>query len=272
MKDFNYLIQNFFTHKDFLAPANQIPGTMFTPLHFVFAAVILSLVILACVLATKRKHLLKKIYIILWAAVSIIEVIKITYESTTGKTIGVDLQWVLPLYPCSLYMYAMPFAIWGKGNIKWAACGYVCTIALMGGAINFAYPMTVLPFYSCISFIGMHTFLYHGVLLFTAVTMLSTGYHTFSGVTKWWQIFLASIPALIFSIPANIVSYAVDADYMFFRGNSAFLPLIFGDVPDVITTIIIYVLYIIVPAAFYLPSYIAHKRKERREKVVKKTA
>ena len=272
MKDFNYLIQNFFTHKDFLAPANQIPGTMFTPLHFVFAAVLLLLVILACVLATKRKHLLKKIYIILWAAVSIVEVIKITYESTTGKTIGVDLKWVLPLYPCSLYMYVMPFAIWGKGKVKWAACGYVCTIALMGGAINFVYPMTVLPFYSCISFIGVHTFLYHGILLFTAVTMLSTGYHTFRGVTKWWQIFLASIPALIFSIPANIVSYAVDADYMFFRGNSALLPAIFGGISDGWTTVIIYVLYIIVPAAFYLPSFIAYKRKERIEKDVKKRA
>ncbi len=272
MKDFNYLIQNFFTHKDYLAPANEIPGTMFTPLHFIFASVLLSLVILACVYFTKRKHLLKKTYIILWATMSIVEVIKITYESTTGKTLGVDLQWILPLYPCSLYMYAMPFAIWGKGNVKYSACGFVCTVALMGGAINFVYPMTVLPYYSCISFIGMHTFIYHGILFFTAVTMLSTGYHSFKGVTKWWQPVLASIPALILSIPANIVNYTVDADYMFFRGNSAFLPAILGGVPDGWTTVIIYALYIIVPALFYLPSFIANKSKDKREKVVKKRA
>ena len=33
------LLKNFFTHKDFLPSADQIPGTMFTPLHFIFSAI-----------------------------------------------------------------------------------------------------------------------------------------------------------------------------------------------------------------------------------------
>ena len=35
MWSFTDLICNFFTHKDFLPPADQLPGTLFTPLHFV---------------------------------------------------------------------------------------------------------------------------------------------------------------------------------------------------------------------------------------------
>lgn len=260
MKDFGWLIQNFFTHKDFLPPANEMPGTMFTPLHFVFAAVVLAIVIVSAILVAKKKEIIKPVFISVWATVAILEIIKIVWESTTGRTVSIELTGVLPLYPCSLYMYAMPFAIWGKGNVKKAACGYACTVGLLGGCINFFYPMTVLPNYSCISFAGMHTFLYHGVMLFTCLTMLISGYHRYTNVKRWQQMFLASIPALIQSVPANIVNYTIGADYMFFKGDSAFLPAIFGGVSDSVTTVIIYLLYIFVPAAFYLPSFISQRR------------
>ncbi len=265
MKDFGYLIKNFFTHKDFLAPAHELPGTMFTPLHFIFAGLILALVIIATILVSKREKAIKPAFIICWAIFTVLEVVKITWESVSGNEIGIEYTGVLPLYPCSLYMYAMPFAIWGKGNVKKAACGYVCTVGMLGGAINFFYPMTVLPRYSCISFAGMHTFIFHGAMLFTCLTMLVSGYHRYTNVKMWWQPFLATIPALILSIPANIVNYTLDADYMFFRGNSAFLPAIFGNVSDFWTTVIIYALYIIIPAAFYFPSYIKNCLKEKKK-------
>lgn len=260
MKDFDYLIQNFFTHKDFLPPADQLPGTMFTPLHFIFAAVVLVMVIAFAILMAKKKELIKPVFVAVWATVVILEISKIVWESVTGKTIAVEWAGVLPLYPCSLYMYTMPFVIWGKGNVQKAACGYTCTIGLLGGCINFFYPMTVLPNYSCISFAGMHTFLYHGVMLFTCLTMLLSGYHRYTNVKSWQQMFLASIPALILSVPANIVNYTIGADYMFFKGDSAFLPAIFGGVSDGMTTVIIYLLYIFVPAMFYLPSHISQRK------------
>lgn len=264
MKDFNYLIKNFFTHKDFLAPANELPGTMFTPLHFIFAAIVLAIVIVSAIFVAKKKSLIRPIFIIVWALVVVLEVVKIVWESVSGKEVGIELTGILPLYPCSLFMYSMPFVIWGKGNAHRAACGYVCTVGLLGACVNFFYPMTVLPIYSCISFAGMHTFIYHGIMLFTTLTMLISGYHRYGGIKFWWQPFLAAIPALILSIPANIVNYTVGADYMFFKGDSAFLPAIFGNVPDVVTTIIIYVLYITVPAMFYFPSYLANKINDKK--------
>ena len=39
------------------------------------------------------------------------------------------------------------------------------------------------------------------------------------------------------------------------------LPAIFGGVSDPVTTVIIYLLYIFVPAMFYLPGFIAQRRK-----------
>ena len=267
MKDFGYLLENFFTHKDFLPPADQLPGTMFTPLHFIFAAIVLAVVIVSAIVVGKHKRSIKPVFITVWATMVVLEIAKITWESVTGHQISIEWTGILPLYPCSLYMYAMPFAIWGKGNVQKAACGYVCTLGLMGACINFFYPMTVLPTYSCIHFAGMHTFVFHGTMLFTCLVMLISGYHRYTYVTDWKQMFLASIPALIQSVPANIVNYTIGADYMFFKGDSAFLPAIFGNVPDPVTTVIIYVLYVFVPAMFYLPSFLAQKRKGLHAKV-----
>lgn len=261
MKDINYLLENFFTHKDKLAPADKLPGTMFTPLHFIVAGIILALVIVCAILIRKKEKLIKPIFIVLWATVSVLEVVKIVWESTTGNEVRLEVTGILPLYPCSIFMYAMPFAIWGSGKVKQSACGYVCTLGLLGASVNFFYPMTVLYRYSIISFSAMHSMLYHAVMLFTCLTMLLSGYHRYTKVNSVIELFLPCIPTLIMSIPANIVNYTLNADYMFFRGTSAFLPSIFGGTDTVIITLIIYALYVIVPACFYLPSFISNKLK-----------
>ena len=261
MKNFGYLLENFFTHKDKLAPSWELPGTMFTPLHFAVAAVFLAAVIVSAILIGRRKELVKPVFTALWITVSLLEIIKIVWESTSGNTVRLEVTGILPLYPCSIFMYAMPFAIWGSEKIKRIACGYVCTLGLLGGAVNFFYPMTVLYNYSIISFAAMHSMLYHSVMLFTCMAMLISGYHRYTNVKCAYELLLSCIPTLIISIPANIVNYTFDADYMFFRGTSAFLPGIFGDTPKIAVTLIIYALYIIVPACFYLPSFIRQRKK-----------
>ena len=262
MKDFGYLIENFFTHKDKLAPADELPGTMFTSLHFIVAGIFLAMVILCAVLVHKREKLIKPVFITLWAVVSVLEIVKIVWESTTGNTVRLEIGGILPLYPCSIFMYAMPFAIWGKGRVRQAACGYVCTLGLLGGSVNFFYPMTVLYRYSIISFSAMHSMLYHAIMLFTCLTMLLSKYHSYTRVRSAIDLLLPCVPTLILSIPANIVNYTFNTDYMFFRGTSAFLPAIFGELDKVYITLIIYALYIIVPACFYLPSFISKKVKQ----------
>ena len=162
-------------------------------------------------------------------------------------------------------MYAMPIARWGKGNVRKAACGYVCTLGMIGASVNFFYPMTVLYRYSIISFSAMHSMIYHSVMLFTGLAMLLSGYHKYTGIKKWYELLLPCIPTLILSIPANIVNYTFIADYMFFRGTSAFFPAIFGDMKKVFVTLIFYAIYIIMPACFYLPSYISGIIREKKQ-------
>jgi len=261
------LIRNFFTHKDFLPGADRMPGTLFTPLHFMVAAFWAALIVLLCLfLRKKEERTLRRVFAGLWISVLVLEVVKITWETCCGATVRFEWGGILPLYPCSIFMYAMPFAIWGKGNVRYAACGYVCSLGLLGGVINFVYPANVLNNYSCISFAGFHTLFYHSVLVLCAGLMLTSGYHSYKGVTKARQLLLPAVPALAVSVLANLVNFSpVNSDYMFFKLNSFFFAPIGAATPDWLSVILVYGIYLLIHALPYLPSWFAFVRKGRKQ-------
>ncbi len=252
----------FFTHKDFLPSADQLPGTLFSPMHFAFAAAMAVLVAVSCMYCRKLKeNTIKKIFTVIWAILVVYEIAKITWETVTGVVVDFDAAGILPLYPCSIFMYAMPFAIWGKGIAQKAACGYVCTLGLLGGAINFVYPANVLNNYSCLSFAGMHTLCYHGSIVFCASLMLATGYHSYS-CKKAKELLIPAIPLLIMSVPANIVNFSpINADYMFFKLDSLFFAPIGAALPKALCVVIVYGIYFLIHALPYLPSYFKNRKR-----------
>ena len=252
----------YFTHKDFLPSPENLPGTLFTPLHIIVSLITLSLIIALAVKLKNNKETLKKIYIVLWILLVVLEITKITWETLSGKEIRFEWGGILPLYPCSIFLYAFPFAIWGKPLAKKAACGYICSLGILGGAINFVYPANVLSNYSCFSFAGFHTLFYHGAIVFTALTMLLSSYHSYRGITKFKELLIPSIPFLIVSVLANIVNFSpIGSDYMFFRLNSFIFAPIGKATDDWLSIIIVYIAYLIIHALPYIPSYIKSKRK-----------
>lgn len=259
------VLRNFFTHKDFLPEPDVWPGTLFSPLQIAFcaaAAVFIGFASVRC--AKKSEAHQKKVFCVLWAIMLITEPIIGIYDCYAGKEFFADWGSILPLWHCSIFLYAAPFAIFGKGKIREAACGYICTLGLLGGVVNFVYPATYLSRYCCISFAGFRTVFYHGAMIFTAVTMLLSGYHSFKNVTKWQQLLLPAIPALIVSVPANIVNFTVPGtDYMFFKMESFFFAAIGQATSDWFTVLLVYGLLLVIHAAPYLPSYFANRKKQK---------
>jgi hypothetical protein len=257
------LIVNFFTHKDFLPSADKLPGTLFTPMHFVFAVLLAAMVAFACMRCRKiRENKLKTIFTVLWVFLVVFEVTKIVWESVSGKTVGFEWGGILPLYPCSIFMYAMPFAIWGRGIVRKAACGYVCTLGLLGGLINFVYPANILNNYSCLSFAGFHTLIYHGSLVFCAFAMLLSGYHTYKDAKTIGDLVVPAIPCLVMSIPANLVNFSpINSDYMFFKLKSFFFAPIGEALPTIFCVLIVYGLYLLIHAIPYIPFYIKNRKR-----------
>ncbi len=251
------LFQNFFTHKDFLPPADELAGTLFTPLHFAFATLIAALVItLGLFLSKKSEKTIRIVFGVLWALAFVFEIVKIVWETYAGKTTAFEWGGILPLYPCSIFLYAMPLAIFGKGKVRYMGCGYVCSLGLLGGLINFIYPANILSNYSCISFAGFHTFFYHGMIAFCALVMLKSGYHSYKNAKKATDLLLPAVPALLVSLVANAVNFSrIGSDYMFFKLNSFFFAPIGAATPDWFSVILVYIIYLIIHALPYLPGY-----------------
>ena len=256
------LLRNFFTHKDFLPPSSEIAGTMFTPLHIVFAGISLAAVILCALWVSKRSEkTIRTIFGVLWALICTLEVTKIIWETVSGASVNFEVTGVLPLYPCSIFMYAMPLAIFGRGKWRYMGCGYVCSLGLLGGTINFVYPATILGSYSCISFAGFHTFFYHGVMVFCAIAMLRSGYHSYKEARKPLDLLLPAIPALAVSVVANIVNFSpIGSDYMFFKLSSFFFAPIGAALPVGLCVVIVYFLYLFIHSMPYLPCYFKNRK------------
>ncbi|MBE6036761.1 MAG: hypothetical protein E7223_03935 [Clostridiales bacterium] len=174
------VLKLFFTHKDFLPPADQLPGTLFTPLHIVFAVLLtVCTVLLTKWLSKKSESLIRKVFFGIWVWMVLSEAAVILWETYCGADVWFELTGNLPLYPCSVFLYAMPMVLWGKGWLREAGCGYICTVGLVGGLINFVYPANVLGTYSCLSFAGMRSLLYHGSMVLCALVLLVSGLHSF---------------------------------------------------------------------------------------------
>ena len=261
MEKLLFLLKNFFTHKDFLPPASEIPGTLFTPLHFAFSAVCIATVIIGAILLSKKSETtIRTAFTVIWATLVILETTKIIWETFSGSTVNFEWTGILPLYPCSIFMYAMPFAIWGKGVVRHAACGYVCSLGFLGGAINFVYPANILNNYSCISFAGFHTFLYHGALVMCTLVMLMSGYHAYRSANRYIHLILPALPFLSVSLIANLVNFSrIDSDYMFFKLESFIFAPIGAATPDWIAVIIVYTAYILIHALPYIPFFVKNK-------------
>ena len=260
MKDMHYVLTHFFTHKDFLADPDLIPGTMFTPLHLIFAVLFISGIIACAKFTGKRRKLVKPVLVGLWLVMVLWEIAIFWWDSTAGIRKGPNLLIDLPLYPCSLYLYTLPFIIWGKGNVRQAACGYISTLGLLGAVINLLIPAARLTDYSCISFAGLHTLCFHGSMFFTFLVLMISGYHRYDHVTGFKDLLLPCVPSLIQSIPSNILNYTIGSDYMYFRGEFPVVAMIFKNTEPILITISLYILYILVPALFYLPAYL-HRRR-----------
>lgn len=267
MKDIHYVLSNFFTHKDFLVSPELIPGTLFTPLHFLFETILVLLLVSLAVIVARHKKWIRPVFTGMWILLLVWEVGIIWWDSTACRNPGLDIRINLSLYPCSIFMVALPLVLWGRGFWKQAACGYIFTLGLLGALINFLYPFSKLLDYSCLSFIAFHTFFYHGSMLFTYLVMLLSGMHSYRSLGKTLPLLAPSALSLLFSLPANLINYLLDADYMYFRGKLFLVSMVFKSTPEPVITLVLYVLYLVIPALFYLPAYL-RSRMPRQSQVL----
>ncbi len=103
-------------------------------------------------------------------------------------------------------------------------------------------------------------------MLFCALVMLLSGYHSYKKVTHPIDLLLPSIPFLCVSVIANVVNFVIlRSDYMFFRLDSFIFAPIGAATPEWLSVILVYIAYLIIHALPYLPSFVANSIQKRNK-------
>jgi len=211
----------FFQNNDWLGR----PGPYFYNLeHIIFIIVALALcIVIPLLLRKKSEKTIKIILISLWAFMLALDLTKYIQNwvghALNGEAFSLT-GYDLPLYTCSLILYTFPVAIFSKNDyIKRAATNFMCTILMFSGLINFFLSFVLMDF-SLFSFIGLHTMLYHGLMLLIPMIMLITGYYK----PRWKDAYLGLIACAVFAIPIYILDACTGLDYMYIYNGLTMLP------------------------------------------------
>lgn len=198
---------------------------MFSYHHLIFT--ITGFIALALLLYFSRnftKEKVEKTVKILFYVVTILEVLKIAWNLIfrTDKSMN---NWV-PLYFCSLYIYATALFTFGKGVIKETGTLWLVFGQIIGGVVFLLYPSSSIGIHPLIHVLSIHSWIYHILASYTGLLLLITGYYKLGDkdkTKKEFLIYLVSI--LIIELFVYIFNLIFDTNLMFINNPGVVAPL-----------------------------------------------
>ena len=142
--------------------------------------------------------------------------IKNTYKSSkeevklcTGDPRNVNNY--VPLYYCSILLYAGTLSSFAKGKIKRMGDVFLATGGIIGGIVFILLPTTSLPAYPALHIVSLHSFLYHGIMVYLGLLVNITHYIE---IVASDAVYFATLIGII-CILAQIVNKIFDSNLMF---------------------------------------------------------
>lgn len=198
----------------FARPGEYEPCGMFTTGHF--GLVILT--IFGIVIALKKtinktkeevKQIIKRCTIAMW----ILEVIKIAFKLYTDDIR--NLNNYVPLYYCSLLLYAGMLSSFAKNKLKRMGDVFLATGGIIGGIVFIILPTTSLPTYPMLHILSLHSFLYHGTMVYLGLLINATHYIELKASDiKYYATIVGAVCIL-----AYIINKIFDSNLMFISKN-----------------------------------------------------
>ena len=159
----------------FSAPNEYKPCGMFTIGHLVF--LILTFIgVFICIKYTNLndKKVIKRNIIIVTILVWVLEIVKVIFNFRIGN--GNNLNTFIPLYYCSILLYAGIFSSIGKGFIKKMGDVFLATGGIVGGILFLVFPTTSITMYPMFHYISIQSFIYHGAMLYLGLIVNMSNY------------------------------------------------------------------------------------------------
>lgn len=198
----------------FAYPGKYEPCGIFTIDHFKLIIITIIGIIIALkktVNKTKKEihNIIKKCTIVMW----IFEVIIITFKLKTGNI--KDVNNYVPLYYCSLLLYAGALAAFAKGKLQRVGEVFLATGGIIGGITFIVMPTTSLPIYPMLHIVSLHSFLFHGIMVYLGILVNVTQYITLQLSDIKYYAFLVGIVCIL----AYIMNVIFDSNLMFISKN-----------------------------------------------------
>lgn len=134
----------------------------------------------------------------------------------------------VPLYYCSLILYAGLFSSFGRGRWRLAGDCFIATAGLVGGAVFLIFPTSTLLQYPAFHVLAFHSFLLHGLMVYLGILLwMRGGYRPLFSDIVYPAIFitLTSALALICNAVWDACSGFEVANLMFLSKNTPGTPL-----------------------------------------------
>ena len=149
--------------------------------HLIFTILALMVVGISVFLSRKlTNEKIEKMVKVLFFIVLILEIIKIIWNLTL-RTDKSPNNWI-PLYFCSLFIYALGFIAFGKGRIKEVGVLWIVYGQIIGALAFILYPSSSLEIQPLIHVLSIHSWVYHVLALYIGLLFIITGYYkTYDG-------------------------------------------------------------------------------------------
>ena len=205
----------------FFARSGKFPPCgMFTKGHFELIIITIVWIVIALkntMNKTKEEveKIIKRCTIVMW----ILEVIMITFKISTGD--AKNLNNYVPLYYCSLLLYAGFLSSFAKGKLKRVGDVFLATGGIIGGIVFMILPTTSLPAYPMLHIVSLHSFLYHGTMVYLGLLINITHYIELNASDIRYYAILVGIVCIL----AYIINKIFGSNLMFISRNFPGTPL-----------------------------------------------
>ena len=221
---------------------------MFTTGHFELIIITIFGIVIALkntINKTKEevKQIIKRCIIAMW----VLEVIKIAFKLCTEDIS--NLNNYVPLYYCSILLYAGLLSSFAKNRLKRVGDVFLATGGIIGEIVFMILPTTSLPAYPMLHIVSLHSFLYHGTMVYLGLLINAIHYIELEvSDIKYYATLVGTVCIL-----AYIINKIFDCNLMFISKNFPGTPIeILYNITGQFFTPIIYV------AQMTLPFYIVY--------------
>ncbi len=204
----------------FSKPGQYEACGIFNIRHFMFALVTLIIIGVAVKYTkVKKKENIKKIIRIFTIIVWILEILKISFLFSIG--LGGAVNRVVPLYFCSLLLYCGLLSSCGKGVLERSGNVFLATGGIFAGLVFIMFPSTSLPEYPLFHFISIHSFFFHGTMVYLGLIINKFKYIDIKiSDLKYYASLI-----LLICIGALIVNLKTGSNLMFISRNFPGMPI-----------------------------------------------